>query len=198
MSGTAPAARRRALLLVDVQNDFCEGGALAVPDGAAVIPAIQALRKRAAGFFDGGVFATQDWHPAGHSSFAASHAGRAPFESADLGYGAQTLWPVHCVQGSAGAEIALGVDVASGVTVVRKGTDVQYDSYSGFEDNAGMLKTKLEGALRAAGVTDVYVCGLALDYCVKFTALDAAARGFNTFLLEDVCVSCYVMARERI
>lgn len=184
----APAAAR-ALLLVDLQNDFCDGGALAVPGGGAAVAAVGALRARAAAFFGGGVVATQDWHPAGHSSFASAHAGHAPFDALPAAGGAlaQTLWPDHCVQGSRGAEFAPGVDVA-GVAVVRKGTDPRHDSYSGFEDNAGAVKTELEAVLRGRGVTDVYVCGLATDYCVKFTALHAAARGFNTFLLEDACV----------
>lgn len=188
---TPPAPCRPALIIVDVQNDFCEGGSLAVPDASAVVPAIASLRLRAGPFFTGGVFATQDWHPRHHTSFAASHPGRAPFSSLDLGYGAQTLWPVHCVQGEKGAEFARGISLEN-VRVVRKGTDTRFDSYSGFQDNAGMKATELEEFLKSARVTDVYVCGLATDYCVKFTALDAVARGFRTFLVEDACV-CFLL-----
>lgn len=182
------SVRRAALIIVDLQKDFCEGGALAVPEGAVVVATINNLRSRASSVFGGNVFATQDWHPPDHSSFAASHSGREPLSSIDLGFGVQTLWPVHCVQGSSGAEFVDGLDLTDAI-IVQKGTDARFDSYSGFEDNAGMKKTELEQMLRDRDVADVFICGLATDYCVKFTAIHAAERGFRTFLLSDACVS---------
>lgn len=172
----------RALILVDIQNDFMPTGALPVPDGDAVVHVANAI----SGGFEL-VVATQDWHPAEHESFAANHEGRAPGEVIDL-YGLdQILWPVHCVQGSSGAEFVEGLDTRPVAAVFRKGMDPTIDSYSGFFDNGRKRATGLTGYLRALGVEQVYVMGVATDYCVKFTALDAVDEGFETFLVQDGC-----------
>jgi nicotinamidase/pyrazinamidase len=168
------------LVLVDIQNDFLPGGALAVPEGDAVIPAANKLQ---AAFPL--VVATQDWHPPNHGSFAVNHPGRKVFEQIDLNGLAQTLWPVHCVQGTRGAELATGLQRDRIARVFQKGTDPGIDSYSGLFDNGHRKATGLGDWLKAKGVTAVYVCGLATDYCVKFTALDAAQLGFQTHLIED-------------
>jgi len=173
-----------ALVLVDIQNDFVPGGALAVADGDAVIPI--ANRLLSAGAFDLCV-ATQDWHPREHKSFAANHAGRKVGEIISLAGLPQVLWPVHCVQETAGAAFVDGLNIAAFDHVFRKGTDPAIDSYSGFFDNGHRRATGLGEYLQARGVSDVYVCGLATDYCVKFTALDARQLGFNVFLIEDAC-----------
>lgn len=171
-----------ALILVDLQNDFLPGGALPVPRGDEVIaPANRLMRK-----FDL-VVATQDWHPANHGSFAANHSGRKPSEMIDLNGLPQILWPVHCVQDTRGAEFAPGLDVSRISRIFQKGTDPAIDSYSGFFDNGHRKATGLGDFLRERGVTDVYVLGLATDYCVKFTALDARRLGFRTLLVEDAC-----------
>jgi nicotinamidase/pyrazinamidase len=172
----------KALILVDLQNDFLAGGALSVPDGDAVLSIANQL---AASFAL--VAATQDWHPANHGSFAANHPGRTVFEEIDLHGLPQTLWPVHCVQGTPGAALAPGLNQAAITRVFQKGTDPGIDSYSGFFDNGRRKSTGLGEWLRAKGVTEVYVCGLATDYCVKFTALDAVELGFHTHLVEDAC-----------
>ncbi len=172
----------KALILVDLQNDFCPGGALAVPEGDAVVPVANALQRR----FDL-VVATQDWHPADHASFAASHPGRAPGEVIDLDGLAQVLWPVHCVQGTWGADFHPALDRTRIARVFRKGTDPRLDSYSGFFDNGRRHATGLAEYLRDRGVNEVFVCGLATDYCVKFTALDAAELGFATRVVLDAC-----------
>lgn len=172
----------RALILVDIQNDFLPGGALAVPDGDAVVPVANALMP---GFSL--VVATQDWHPAAHGSFAANHPGRRPGEVIALGGLSQVLWPVHCVQGTRGAELADGLDRARIGRVFVKGTDPEIDSYSGFFDNERRKSTGLGEFLRAAGVDEVVVLGLATDYCVKFTALDALSLGLRTVLVVDGC-----------
>ncbi|HWB61812.1 MAG TPA: bifunctional nicotinamidase/pyrazinamidase [Chthoniobacteraceae bacterium] len=170
----------KALILVDIQNDFLPGGALTVPQGDAVIPIANRLQE----IFPL-VVATQDWHPANHGSFAANHPGKNPFEQIDLNGLPQTLWPAHCVQGTPGAELALALDRTRIARVFPKGADPGVDSYSGFFDNGHRRDTGLGAWLKEKGVADVYVCGLATDYCVKFTALDAAALGFGTFLIED-------------
>jgi nicotinamidase/pyrazinamidase len=170
----------KTLILVDVQNDFLPGGALAVPDGDAVIPV--ANRLQAAFPL---VVATQDWHPANHGSFAASHPGKKVFEQIDLNGLPQTLWPVHCVQGTRGAELAAALNRARIAKIFPKGTDAGIDSYSGLFDNGHRKSTGLGEWLKAQGVAEVFVCGLATDYCVKFTALDAAQMGFKTHLIED-------------
>ncbi|HEV7925956.1 MAG TPA: bifunctional nicotinamidase/pyrazinamidase [Verrucomicrobiae bacterium] len=170
----------KALILVDVQNDFLPGGALPVPDGDAVIP----VANRLQGAFPL-VVATQDWHPANHGSFAANHPGKKVFEKIDLNGLPQTLWPVHCVQGTSGAELAPGLDRACIARIFPKGTDAGIDSYSGLFDNGHRKSTGLGEWLKARGVTDVFVCGLATDYCVKYTALDALQLGFKTHFIED-------------
>ena len=172
--------RNRALILVDLQNDFVPGGALAVPEGDRVVPVANEL----AGKFDL-VVATQDWHPADHGSFADNHPGRGVYEVVDLNGLPQVLWPVHCVQGTRGAELVAGLDASKIDKVFQKGTDPAIDSYSGFFDNGHRKATGLGDYLKAKGVKDVYVCGLATDYCVKFTALDARQLGFNAYLVED-------------
>jgi nicotinamidase/pyrazinamidase len=172
----------RALVLVDIQNDFLPGGALAVPRGDEVIPVANRIQPR----FDL-VAATQDWHPADHMSFAANHAGRKIGEVIEVAGLAQILWPVHCVQGTPGAEFAAELDTRRVARVFQKGTDREIDSYSGFFDNGHRQATGLEEYLRQQGVRDLYVLGLATDYCVKFTALDGAALGFRVHLIEDGC-----------
>jgi nicotinamidase/pyrazinamidase len=170
----------KALILVDIQNDFLPGGALAVPNGDEVIPVANQLQR---------VFplvvATQDWHPPNHGSFAANHPGRKIFEQIDLNGLPQTLWPVHCVQNTAGAQLAPGLHRERIAKVFPKGTDPAVDSYSGLFDNGRRHSTGLGEWLKAQDVAEVYVCGLATDYCVKFTALDAARMGFKTYLIED-------------
>ena len=170
----------KALILVDIQNDFLPGGALAVPDGDSVIPVANRLQA---------VFplvvATQDWHPANHGSFAANYPGKKVFEQIDLNGWPQTLWPSDCVQGTPGAELAAGLQRERIAKIFPKGTDADIDSYSGLFDNGHRKSTGLGEWLRASGVTEVFVCGLATDYCVKFTALDATELGFKTRLVED-------------
>ena len=170
----------KALILVDLQNDFLPGGALAVPDGDKVIP----LANQLQGVFPL-VVATQDWHPADHGSFAASHPGKSVFTQTELNGLPQTLWPVHCVQNTPGAELAAALNRKRIDKVFPKGTDAGIDSYSGLFDNGHRKSTGLSEWLKAQGVTKVFVCGLATDYCVKFTALDAVEMGFKTYLIED-------------
>jgi nicotinamidase/pyrazinamidase len=170
----------RALILVDLQNDFVPGGALAVREGDRVIPIANELADK----FDL-VVATQDWHPADHGSFAANHPGKQPGEVIDLNGLAQVLWPVHCVQNTRGAEFVPALATDKITRVFQKGTDPAIDSYSGFFDNGHRKKTGLGDWLSERGVRDVYVMGLATDYCVKFTALDARQLGFDVFLIED-------------
>jgi nicotinamidase/pyrazinamidase len=172
----------RALILVDIQNDFLPGGALAVPEGDAVIPIANKLQT----LFPL-VVATQDWHPANHRSFAANHPGKKVFEQIDLNGLPQIVWLIHCVQGTAGAELAPGLQRDHIARVFTKGTDPGIDSYSGFYDNGHRKATGLGDWLKGKGVTEVFVCGLATDYCVKFTALDAVNLGFKTHLVEDAC-----------
>jgi len=172
----------RALVAVDLQYDFCRGGALAVPDGDAVIPVVNRIAER----FDL-VVATQDWHPAGHGSFASSHHGAAPGDAAELGGVSQTLWPDHCVQGTPGAELHAGFDQRRVSAIVRKGTDRGVDSYSAFFDNARKHTTGLAGYLRELGATEVCFAGLATDYCVKYSVLDAVELGFATRVVVDAC-----------
>ena len=168
------------LILVDIQNDFLLGGSLAVPEGDKIIPV--ANRLQAAFPL---VVATQDWHPLNHGSFAANHPGRKPFEQIELNGLPQTLWPIHCVQGTRGAELAKDLQRERITKIFHKGTDAGIDSYSGLYDNGHRKSTGLGEWLKAKGVTEVFVCGLATDYCVKFTALDAAQLGFKTYFIED-------------
>jgi nicotinamidase/pyrazinamidase len=170
----------KALILVDIQNDFLPGGALAVPHGDVIVPIANRLQ---AAFPI--VVATQDWHPANHGSFAANHPGKKLFEPIDLNGLPQTLWPMHCVQGTKGAELATVLDRERIAKIFPKGTDAGIDSYSGLFDNGHRKSTGLGEWLKAKGVTEVFVCGLATDYCVKFTALDAAQQGFKTRFIED-------------
>ncbi len=171
-----------ALLLVDLQNDFCPGGALAVPEGDLVVP----IANRLIDAFEL-VVATQDWHPADHGSFAANHPGKRPGDVIELDGLEQILWPVHCVQNTPGAEFHPELNLDRVTHVFQKGTDPKVDSYSGFFDNGRRAATGLGDYLREQGVRRVYVCGLATDYCVAFTALDAAELGFETYLVEDAC-----------
>lgn len=172
----------RALLLIDVQNDFMPFGSLPVAGGDAVVPVANELARK----FDL-VVATQDWHPAGHGSFASSHAGHRPGEVVKLGGVDQVLWPDHCVQNSPGASFHSALDVACIDRVVRKGTDSAIDSYSGFFDNGHLKDTGLSAYLSDRAVDEVWIAGLATDYCVKFTARDARALGLAVTVVEDGC-----------
>ena len=172
----------KALIVVDVQNDFCPGGALAVPEGDRVVPVVNGLMPR----FDL-VVATQDWHPADHGSFAANHPGRKPGEVIDLDGLEQILWPVHCVEGTPGAEFHPDLNEAPFTRVFRKGMDKNIDSYSGFFDNGHRKATGLGDFLKQQGATEVYLAGLTTDYCVRFSALDAVELGFSTCVIEDAC-----------
>ena len=170
------------LLVIDVQNDFCPGGALAVPEGDQVMPVINRL---AGGFRH--IAMTQDWHPAGHQSFASSHPGKQPFETTALDYGEQVLWPDHCVQDSPGAAFHADLDLPGAEIVIRKGFRQAIDSYSAFYENDRKTPTGLGGYLRERGFTKLYLCGLATDFCVYYSALDARREGFEAVLLEDAC-----------
>jgi nicotinamidase/pyrazinamidase len=171
-----------ALLLVDIQNDFCRGGALAVPDGDAVVDVANALCPR----FQL-VVATRDYHPPSHLSFAVNHAGKQPYQQIELDGLPQVLWPPHCVQGTRGSELHPRLDAGRVRRVFTKGTDERIDSYSGFFDNGHRKATGLGDYLRQAQVTDLVILGLATDYCVKWTALDARQLGFGVRLVEDGC-----------
>jgi nicotinamidase/pyrazinamidase len=173
---------RTALIVVDVQNDFCPSGALAVSQGDEVVPVINALARRFRN-----VVLTQDWHPAGHASFATSHPGKAPFECVVMPYGPQVLWPDHCVQGSRGADFHPALDLAHAQAVIRKGCRAEVDSYSGFREADRETLTGLGGYLKERGVSRVVVVGLATDFCVSWTAQDAARGGFETFVIEEAC-----------
>jgi nicotinamidase/pyrazinamidase len=170
---------RDALVVVDVQNDFCPGGALAVGDGDAVVPILNRVGRAF-----GTIVLTQDWHPTGHASFASTH-GKAPFETVELSYGTQVLWPDHCVQGSEGAAFHPGLDLPSAQAIVRKGFRVGIDSYSGFVEADRATPTGLAGYLRERGIERIFVAGLALDFCVAWTALDGRQKGFEVVLMED-------------
>ncbi|MBL0406477.1 bifunctional nicotinamidase/pyrazinamidase [Microvirga aerilata] len=168
------------LIVVDLQYDFLPGGALAVPHGDAVIAPINRLARAFRH-----VVLTQDWHPAGHASFASSHPGKQPFDLVDLHYGSQVLWPDHCVQGTKGAEISGELNIPHAQLVIRKGYNEGIDSYSGFKEADRQTSTGLEGYLRERGFQRVFCAGLALDFCVAWTAMDAASAGFETYLIED-------------
>ena len=170
------------LLVIDVQNDFLPGGALAVPDGDQVIPVVNRLAKAF-----GRVVLTQDWHPREHVSFAANHAGTQPFGTIELPYGQQVLWPVHCVQHSTGAALADGLDVPHAQLIVRKGYHPQIDSYSAFFEADRKTPTGLLGYLRELGIKRVFCVGLATDFCVAWSALDARAAGLEVAVIEDAC-----------
>jgi nicotinamidase/pyrazinamidase len=171
-----------AILLTDVQNDFLPGGALPVPDGDQVIPVINAIQQE----FDL-ILATQDWHPENHGSFAANHYNRVPGEVIELNGIEQVLWPVHCVQETFGADFSAVLQTKKFHKVFRKGTDPEIDSYSGFFDNGKKRATGLADYLRNSNVDRIFLCGLATDYCVKFSALDGVEAGFKTVLIADAC-----------
>lgn len=172
----------KALILVDLQNDFLPGGALAVPDGDSVIPVANRLRMH----FDR-VIATKDWHPEGHGSFASSHPGQEVGQFVNLGGQSQILWPDHCIEETHGADFAPGLETSGIEKIFYKGVDPKVDSYSAFFDNAHLRATGLGDYLRETGVSEVYVLGLATDYCVKFTALDALHLGFRVHVVADGC-----------
>lgn len=172
----------QALIVIDVQNDFCPGGALAVAGGDEIVPLVNDLIRNCEH-----VVMTQDWHPAGHSSFASSHPGRQPFESVDMPYGPQTLWPDHCIQGSLGSDFHSGLAWTKAELVLRKGFRSAIDSYSAFFENDHGTPTGLGGYLRERGIGAVTLCGLATDFCVAYSALDAVAQGFAVMVRLDAC-----------
>jgi nicotinamidase/pyrazinamidase len=173
---------RDVLIVTDPQRDFCPGGALAVPEGDAIMPVINRLARHFAH-----VVVTQDWHPPGHMSFASAHPGRKPFETIEVDYGAQTLWPDHCVQGTAGAAFHPSLDIPHAELVIRKGCHPLIDSYSAFRENDGKTPTGLTGYLRERGLERVTLCGLATDFCVYFSAIDAREAGFEAAIVLEAC-----------
>jgi len=177
-----PRDEREVLLVVDVQNDFCPGGALAVPEGDTIIPTINRLAR---GFAH--VVLTQDWHPPGHSSFASAHPGKRPFATIELAYGEQVLWPDHCVQGGDGAAFHPALDIPHAELILRKGCRSTIDSYSAFQENDRRTPTGLTAYLRERGLDRITVCGLATDFCVQFSVLDARAAGFAVNLAANAC-----------
>ena len=176
----------RSLIIVDIQNDFVTGGSLEVPGGEQIIPLANQISKK----FDL-VVATQDWHPQDHKSFASSHEGKRPFDKIQLGGIEQVLWPDHCVQGSPGAELHASLNLNRVEAIFRKGMDPEIDSYSAFYDNGHKKLTGLAGYLKSRGVQSVYICGLAGDYCVFYSAKDALKEGFKTFVIEDATRSIF-------
>ncbi len=172
----------QALIVIDVQNDFCPGGALAVPGGDEIVAGINALMADA-----DAVILTQDWHPAGHSSFAASHPGHSPYDLIEMPYGPQVLWPDHCVQGTQGAAFHAGLEADRADLIIRKGYRPAIDSYSAFFENDHQTPTGLEGYLRTRGITRLTCVGLALDFCVQYSAVDAARLGFGVDVRQDLC-----------
>jgi len=170
----------KALLIVDVQYDFCPGGALAVPDGDTIITTVNKLIDH---FYV--IVQTQDWHPEGHSSFASSHEGKEPFDTVEMDYGTQVLWPDHCVQGSKGAEFHEDLNTLKSQVIIRKGFRRAIDSYSTFFENDQKTATGLTGYLEQRGITDLYTVGLATDFCVKWSILDGIDEGFNMHIVED-------------
>lgn len=171
-----------ALIVVDVQNDFCPGGALAVAGGHDIVPTINGLIET-----HDNIVLTQDWHPAGHSSFASSHPGRQPFDTFAMPYGPQTIWPDHCIQGTPGAEFHRDLIWTKAQVVIRKGFDPAIDSYSAFVENDKTTPTGLGGYLRERGIDRLTLVGLATDFCVAFSALDARTEGFDVTVRLDVC-----------
>jgi len=171
-----------ALLVIDVQNGFLPGGSLAVNDGDQVVPVINKIAK---GFAN--VVMTQDWHTAGHVSFASVHPGKKPFETIELPYGTQVLWPDHCVQGTDSASLAKDLSIPQAGLIIRKGFHREIDSYSAFTEADGKTTTGLAAYLRARGMKRLFVAGLATDFCVAWTALDARKAGFETYVVEDAC-----------
>jgi nicotinamidase/pyrazinamidase len=173
---------RDVLLVVDIQNDFCPGGALAVPRGGEVVPVINRLARR----FEH-VVLTQDWHPAGHQSFASSHSGRKPYETIEVAYGSQILWPDHCVQGTPGADFHKELQIPHAELVLRKGYHREIDSYSAFYENDRTTHTGLAGYLRERGLRRIFVAGLAFDFCVRYSTEDAHREGFEVMVIEEAC-----------
>jgi nicotinamidase/pyrazinamidase len=171
-----------ALIVIDVQNDFCPGGALAVPGGDGIVRGINALMTEFPA-----VILTQDWHPAGHSSFASEHSGRQPMEVIEMPYGPQILWPDHCIQGSIGAQFHPDLTTDRADLVIRKGFRHEIDSYSAFFENDHQTPTGLEGYLRTRGITTLTMVGLATDFCVNYSAVDAARLGFDVTVRQDLC-----------
>lgn len=182
MTVPAPRISNTALLVIDVQNDFIPGGQLAVPGGDEIVPLINRLGRS---FRQ--VILAQDWHPAGHASFASSHPGKQPFDLVQLPYGEQKLWPDHCTQGSRGAEFHPMLELTHAQLIIRKGCNPDIDSYSAFMEADRQTTTGLAGYLKERGIDTVYLVGLALDFCVMFSALDARAAGFNAFVVLDAC-----------
>ncbi|VVO10109.1 Nicotinamidase [Pseudomonas fluorescens] len=177
-----PISSRTALLVIDVQNDFIPGGQLPVPEGDQIVPLINRLARQ----FKQVVIA-QDWHPTGHASFASSHPGHQPYDVIQLPYGEQTLWPEHCVQATPGAEFHPELDLPHAQLIIRKGCNPEIDSYSAFLEADRRTTTGLSGYLKERGIDTVYMVGLALDFCVMYSALDARAAGFNAFVVLDAC-----------
>ncbi len=184
MTETISVGDQDVLIVVDVQNDFCPGGALAVPGGDAVVPVINALAQRFSH-----VVLTQDWHPAGHQSFASSHPGTQPFDTITLPYGKQVLWPDHCVQDTAGAAFHRGLAIPHAELILRKGYHRDIDSYSAFFENDRETPTGLTAYLRERGFTRAFFVGLAFDFCVRYSAEDACRVGFAAMVIEDACRS---------
>jgi nicotinamidase/pyrazinamidase len=173
---------KSALLVIDVQNCFLPGGSLAVKDGEQVVPVINRIAK---GFAN--VVLTQDWHTVGHTSFASAHPGKKPFETIDLPYGTQVLWPDHCVQGTEGASLSKDLSIPQAQLIIRKGFHADVDSYSAFTEADGKTTTGLAAYLQARNLNRLFVAGLATDFCVAWTALDARKAGFETYVVEDAC-----------
>ncbi len=168
------------LIVVDLQNDFCPGGALEVPEGDTIVPIVNSLIDR----FQN-VIITQDWHPEGHKSFASSHSDKSPYDTKEMPYGTQVLWPDHCVQGSSGAEFHPDLNTLKAQLIIRKGFRTEIDSYSAFFENDHTTSTGLHGFLKDLGMHDLFFCGLALDFCVKWSVLDALKLGYNANLITD-------------
>src|SRR6516164_8206785 len=173
---------REVLIVVDIQNDFCPGGALAVPEGDAIVPVVNRLGREFAH-----VILTQDWHPRGHASFASSRPGKQPFDTIEMSYGQQILWPDHCVQGTHGAAFHRGLDVPHAELVIRKGFRSTIDSYSAFRENDRRTPTGLASYLKERGFERITLCGLATDFCVLFSAIDAREAGFEVSITTSAC-----------
>ena len=182
MSDKFTIGERDVLLVVDIQNDFCPGGGLSVPRGDEVVPLINSLAARFAH-----VVLTQDWHPRGHLSFASSHPGKQPYQTIEVAYGTQVLWPDHCVQGTAGAAFREDLAVPHAELVLRKGYHREIDSYSAFYENDRKTHTGLAGYLHERGFQRVFLAGLAFDFCVRYSAEDACREGFQAIVIEDAC-----------
>lgn len=182
MTDTFTVGDHDIFLVVDIQNDFCPGGGLAVPRGDEVVPLINSL----AGKFSH-VVLTQDWHPLGHLSFASSHPGKTPYQTVELPYGAQVLWPDHCIQGTAGAAFRVDLQIPHAELVLRKGYHREIDSYSAFYENDRKTRTGLAGYLRERGFRRVFLAGLAFDFCVRYSAEDAHREGFEAIVIDDAC-----------